>query len=63
MAAMTESRDAPPRMPGWVKWPGIVLGILIVVLVVTRLLGIQHGPGMHMPNNPAGTHSPGGMHP
>jgi len=59
---MTETRDTPPRMPGWVKWPGIVLGVLVVVFVVSRLFGVQHGPGMHSPNNPPGTHAPGGTH-
>jgi hypothetical protein len=60
---MSETRDTPPRMPGWVKWPGLVIGILVVVFVGLRLLGVQHGPGMHMPNTPAGTHAPGGSHP
>jgi hypothetical protein len=46
-------------MPRWVKWPAIVLGFLIIVLVGSKLLGIQHGPGMHSPGQ---THSPGSMH-
>ncbi|HEX6686861.1 MAG TPA: hypothetical protein VF062_29110 [Candidatus Limnocylindrales bacterium] len=36
-----------PRMPGWVKWPGIMLAALIVVFLVLRLFGVEHGPGMH----------------
>lgn len=59
---MTDTRDAPPRVPGWVKWPGIIIGILVLVFVGLRLLGIQHGPGMHRPSDPAGTHAPGGTH-
>ena len=50
-------------MPGWVKWPGLVIGILVLVFVGLRLLGVQHGPGMHKPNTPVGTHAPGGGHP
>lgn len=49
-------------MPGWVKRPGIVLGVLAVLFVASRLLGIQHGPGMHSPNNSPGSHAPGGTH-
>jgi hypothetical protein len=53
-------------MPGWVRWPGLVIGVLVVVFVVLRLLGVQHGPGMHgpMPNMPSNgpTHAPGGGH-
>jgi hypothetical protein len=59
---MSETGDPPPRMPGWVKWPAIVLGVLVVVFVVLRLFGVQHGAGMHTPNNPPATHAPGGTH-
>jgi hypothetical protein len=46
-------------MPGWVKWSALVVGVLVVAFVVTRLFGIHHGPGMHMPSNPTGTHASG----
>lgn len=59
MRPMTSADSKPPRMPRWVKWPAIVLGILVIVLVGSRLLGVQHGPGMH---NPSQTHSPGSVH-
>jgi hypothetical protein len=49
-------------MPRWVKWPALVLGLLVLILVGSRLAGIQHGPGMHMPDQPAGTHAPSGGH-
>jgi hypothetical protein len=62
---------SPPRMPRWVKWPAIILGLLIALFLVLRLLGVdgpgQHGPGRHMPgggNPPASVpgHAPGGGH-
>ena len=49
-------------MPRWVKWPGIVIAALIIVLVVLRLLGVQHGPGRHMPNMSPGSHTSAGTH-
>jgi len=36
-------------MPRWVKWPAIAVGVLVLVLVVLRLFGIEHGPGLHTP--------------
>jgi hypothetical protein len=56
---MTETRDRPPRVPGWVKWPGIAIGILAIAFGVMRLFGVQHWPGMHMPNSSPGVHAPG----
>jgi hypothetical protein len=60
---------SPPRMPGWVKWPAIIVGVLILLFVVLRFFGIEHGPGRHGPGNdspPAsvapGGHVPGGGH-
>ncbi len=42
-------RTSPPRMPPWVKWPAIVIGILLVVFLVLQLTGVggNHGPGRH----------------
>jgi hypothetical protein len=50
----THAPDGPtpasaPRMPRWVKWPAIVIAVLILLFVVLQLLGIggKHGPGRH----------------
>ena len=51
--------DQPPRTPQWVKWPAIVLGVLALVFLGSRLLGIEHGPGLHAPD-PAPSSSGGG---
>lgn len=64
-----DDTGSPPRMPGWVKWPGIILGILILLFLVLRFFGVEHGPGGHMPGRdgppatvtPSG-HAPGGGH-
>ena len=37
----------PPGVPGWVKALGVVLLLIVVVLVVSRLAGVEHGPGRH----------------
>lgn len=50
-------------MPGWVKWPGIIIGVLVLAFVVLQLFGVQHGPGMHTPTNPVSSQTPGGSHP
>ena len=60
-------RVRPPRMPGWVTWPAIIIGILVAVLLVLRFFGVEHGPGQHTPggdNPPAGVtpHTPRGGH-
>lgn len=62
-------RGSPPRMPGWVKWPGIFIGVLVLLFLVLRFFGFEHGPGRHMPGGgipPAsvtpGGHAPGGGH-
>jgi hypothetical protein len=39
----------PPRMPAWVKWPGVALIVLVVVFLALQLFGVEHGPGMHRP--------------
>jgi hypothetical protein len=36
-------------MPRWVKVFLVVAIVLILAFVVTRLLGVQHGPGLHNP--------------
>jgi hypothetical protein len=41
---------APPRMPRWVKVPGIIVAVLVLVFLVLKLFGIggEHGPGRHI---------------
>ena len=33
--------------PGWVKVLGIIVLVLFVLLIVSRLFGVEHGPGLH----------------
>ncbi|MFI9585927.1 hypothetical protein ACIHCQ_29730 [Streptomyces sp. NPDC052236] len=41
---------APPRAPRWVKVSAIVVGVLILLVLITKLTGLggDHGPGRHM---------------
>jgi hypothetical protein len=57
--------SSPPRMPRWVLWPAVVIGVLVLTFLVLRLFGVQHGPGRHMPGggNPSATVAPGGHAP
>jgi hypothetical protein len=43
-------------MPGWVKWPGLVLGVLAVIFVALRVAGVQHGPAGHNRDRPQRIH-------
>ena len=36
-----------PGMPRWVKAAVAVVLVLVVVLVVSKLVGVEHGPGRH----------------
>ena len=61
-SGVAPDRGSPPRMPRWVKWPVIVIGVLVLLFLVLRFFGIEHGPGRHMPGgetSPAGV-TPGG---
>lgn len=51
-----------PPTPTWVKVFGLALVVLVAALLITRLAGVPHGPGMHdaMPTHGPGLHSPGG---
>ncbi len=42
-------RPTPPTngMPRWVKVFLIVLLVLVLALVISRLAGVSHGPGLH----------------
>lgn len=66
-AGNESGEGSPPRMPGWVRWSAIILGVLIALFLVLRLFGVEHGPGQHMPgggNSPAGApgHDPADGH-
>ena len=45
--AASGGRDPHPGMPRWVKAAIAVVLVLVVVLVVGKLVGVNHGPGMH----------------
>jgi hypothetical protein len=61
-------RGSPPPMPRWVKWPGIIIGVLVLLFFVLRFFGLEHGPGQHAPGGDApagvtpGGHTPGSGH-
>ena len=41
-------------MPRWVKLFIVVAIVLVLALLVSRLLGVQHGPGLHSPPGGSG---------
>jgi len=45
--SVSEDGDAHPGMPRWVKAAVAVVLVLVVVLVIGRLTGVEHGPGLH----------------
>lgn len=57
-------RESPPRIPRWVRWPGIIIGILVLLFVVLQLTGIggEHGPGRHAPGGDTPPASVTGVH-
>jgi hypothetical protein len=49
---MTEpGNEAEPTtgMPRWVKVFLVIAILLVVTFVVTKLAGVEHGPGLHGP--------------
>jgi hypothetical protein len=44
----------PTGMPRWVKVFIIVAIVLVLAFLVSRLLGVQHGPGLHSPSGGSG---------
>jgi hypothetical protein len=40
---------SPAGMPRWVKVFLIIVVLLALGFVVTRLAGVEHGPGLHTP--------------
>ena len=49
---------APAGMPRWMKVFIIIAIVLALAFIVTRLLGVQHGPGLHNPGGSAGSAAP-----
>ena len=45
--AASAERGSHPGMPRWVKAAIAVVLVLVVVLVIGKLAGVEHGPGMH----------------
>lgn len=41
------ARAARPPMPRWVKVLLVIVLVLVAALLVSRALGMEHGPGMH----------------
>ena len=39
--------DGAPGMPRWVKVFAAIAALLVLALVVSKVLGADHGPGMH----------------
>ncbi len=39
--------ESHPGMPRWVKAAIAVVLVLVVVLMIGKLAGVEHGPGMH----------------
>jgi hypothetical protein len=60
---LATERLSRPGMPKWVKWSLVVVGVLIAALVVSVLLGVRHGPGMHSPGGVPASTAPGGHRP
>jgi hypothetical protein len=49
---------APAGMPRWVKVFIIIAILVALAFIVTRLLGVQHGPGLHNPGASGGSAAP-----
>jgi hypothetical protein len=43
----TPAERRPPRMPRWVKVLLVIAILLIAGFLITRLVGVEHGPGLH----------------
>jgi hypothetical protein len=40
--------------PRWVKLFGIIALVLVLLFVISLLVGVRHGPGLHTPSGDAG---------
>lgn len=57
-SAGTRPGPAPAGMPRWVKVLIIIAIVLALAFLVSQLLGLQHGPGLHNPGNSGGQTAP-----
>jgi preprotein translocase subunit SecG len=46
-------------MPRWVKVILVIIVVVVLALIVSQLLGVQHGPGLHNPGGSGGHSAPG----
>ena len=47
MSNLSEKPEYAPR-PAWVKWLLVAGVVLLLVVVIARLAGGNHGPGRHL---------------
>lgn len=40
-------RDRPPGVPRWVKVSAALILLVVAALVISRVAGVEHGPGLH----------------
>ena len=43
----TPHDDGPPRTPRWVVVLAVAAVALLLLLLIGKLLGVEHGPGLH----------------
>ena len=46
--------ESAPGTPRWVKVFGIIALVLVLLFVISLLVGVRHGPGLHTPSGDAG---------
>lgn len=39
--------EQPPKMPGWVKITGIIVLVVVLIFVILKVAGLEHGPNLH----------------
>lgn len=59
-ATASEPSARPPGMPRWVKVTGLVILVLVAILVVSKVAGVEHGPGRHSGSDRPGQTQPAG---
>ena len=58
--SVVRDHPSPPGMPRWLKVSGIVVvALILLVVVVSFITGVQHGPGRH--GSSVGGHREAGM--
>ncbi len=48
-----------PGMPRWVKILLVVGLVVALAFLISSLVGVEHGPGRHVPSEGGESHSPG----